>query len=115
MSQDTLFMLDPESVKMDGKARYCPDCALIAGYLSFYPAVAGALSIQMIAAPRPRKEIVALLGEDHQGAPVLVLDRDSKPAPAIACDEINGYRFIDDPKAILAYLGQKHPAGGLAF
>ncbi len=115
MSQDTLFLLDPESVKTEGKARFCPDCALIAGYLSFYPAVAKALTVRMIAAPRPRKEIVALLGEDHQGAPVLVLDRNSKLASAIACNEANGYRFIDEPKAILVYLGQKHPAGGVAF
>ena len=115
MSQDTLFMLDPHSVKTEGKARFCPDCALIAGYLSFYPAVARGLTIRMIAPPRPRPEIVALLGGEHQGAPVLVLDRNSELAPGIACKESKGYRFIDEPKAILAYLGQKHPAGGLAF
>ena len=114
MSQDILFLLDPESVKTEGKARYCPDCALVAGYLRFYPAVEKALSVRFVAPPRPRKEIVALLGEEHQGAPVLVLDRDSELAPGIACNEINGYRFIDDPKTILAYLGQQHSAGGLA-
>ena len=115
MSQDILFLLDPESVKTEGKLRYCPDCALVAGYLRFYPAVEKELSVRFVAPPRPRMDIVALLGEAQQGAPVLVLDRDSELAPGIPCGEINGFRFIDDPKAILAYLGQKHAAGGLAF
>lgn len=113
MSRDILFMLYPESVKTDGKYRYCPDCAQIAGYLNFYPTVERALDIRFVAPPRPRPEIIALLGEANQGAPVLVLNADSPNVPGIVCKETNGQRFIDDPKDILAYLGQTHPTGGL--
>ncbi|MEI7612408.1 MAG: DUF3088 family protein [Betaproteobacteria bacterium] len=113
MSRDTLFMLDPDCFISEGKSRYCPDCALIAGYLSFYPAVIQELTLRVVAPPRPRQEIVALLGEENQSAPVLVLDRDAQVPSGIAFGEINGQRFINDPKAILAYLGQKHTAGGM--
>ena len=113
MNRDILFMLYPESVKTEEKWRYCPDCALIAGYLSFYPAVERALDIRFVAPPRPRATIIALLGEDHQGAPVLVLDTDSPSIPGITYKEANGWRFIDEPKDILAYLGARHSAGGL--
>ena len=115
MSRDTLFMLDPNSLKAEVKPRFCPDCAVVAGYLSFYPAVESGLTVRFVEPSRPRLKIVALLGEDNQGAPVLVLDRDSVPAQDIACNEANGYRFINDPKAIIAYLGTKHPAAGIPF
>ena len=113
MSRDILFMLYPESTKTDGKYRYCPDCAQIAGYLSFYPAVERALDIRFVAPPRPRPDIVALLGEEHQGAPVLILNPASSVPAGIVCKEARGQRFFDDPKDILAYLGQAHPSGGL--
>ncbi len=113
MNRDILFMLYPESVKTDGKYRYCPDCAQVAGYLSFYPAVERALDIRFVAPPRPRPEIIAVLGEEHQGAPVLVLDANAPSLPGIACKEASGRRFIDDPKDILAYLGHRFPTGGL--
>lgn len=113
MNRDILFMLHPRNVELEGKPRYCPDCAQVAGYLSFYPAVERALDIRFVAPPRPRPDIVALLGEAYQGAPVLILAADAPTVPGIACHEVNGQRFINDPKDILAYLGQRHAAGGL--
>ena len=113
MNRDILFMLHPRTVETEGKPRYCPDCALVAGYLSFYPAVERALDIRFVAPPRPRPEIIALLGEANQGAPVLVLDEASPSLPGVTCKETNGQRFIDEPKDILAYLGARFPAGGL--
>lgn len=113
MKQDTLFMLDPDSFKVEGKSRYCPDCALVAGYLSFYPEVLQGLALRVVPPPRPRQEIVALIGEENQSAPVLILGRDSQLPPGVTCGEANGLRFINDPKSILGYLGQKHAGGGL--
>lgn len=113
MGRDILFLLDPAAVVAEGKPRYCPDCALVAGYLSFYPGVARSLDLRYVAPPRPRPEIVALLGEAHQGAPVLVL-ADGGPLPAgVECKTANGRRFIDDPQAILACLAARNAAGGL--
>lgn len=113
MSRDILFMLYPESVKTEGKFRYCPDCALVSGYLGFYPAVERAIDIRFVPPVRPRTDIGALLGEEHQGAPVLILDPASPALPGVACKEAKGQRFIDEPKDILAYLGQRFPGGGL--
>ncbi len=113
MNRDILFLLDPQTVVAEDRARYCPDCALVAGYLSFYPGVARSLDVRYVAPPRPRPDIVALLGEAHQGAPVLILDR-AAPVPAgIAVREVNGRRFIDEAKDILGYLGLRFAAGGL--
>ena len=44
---------------------------------------------------------------------MLILAPDSPSIAGIAFHEANGQRFIDDPKDILAYLGQRHAAGGL--
>ena len=115
MSRDILFMLDPNSLKTEGKPRFCPDCALVAGYLSFYPAVESGLTVRFVEPSRPRLDIVALLGKNNQGAPVLILDRDSTLATGVTFNEANGYRFINDPKVILDYLGTKHPAAGIPF
>ena len=113
MNRDILFMLDPQTVVSEGSPRYCPDCALVAGYLGFYPSVARALDIRFVAPPRPRPEIIALLGEANQGAPVLVLKPASPTVPGVNYKEANGQRFIDDPKDILAYFGARFPGGGL--
>jgi len=111
MPRDILFLLAPDHVQSEGKFRYCPDCALVAGYLGFYPAVANAIDVRRVAPPRPRPEIVALLGEANQGAPVLVLAASSPTLPGIAVKEAQGRRFIDVPGDILAYLGQRYPGG----
>ena len=113
MHRDILFLLDPESVNNDGKARYCPDCALVAGYLAFYPAAARALDVRYVAAPRPLPEIIALLGEAQQGAPVLILNAASTLPSGSACKNSGDHRFIDEPKDILSYLGTRIDGCGL--
>jgi hypothetical protein len=113
MKKDTLFLLDAHTVVDAGKPRYCPDTALVAGYLSFYPAIASQVEVRTVSPVRPRAAIVDLLGAENQGAPVLVLASGSKlPAPVTAL-EANGRRFINDPKQILAYLGATVAGAGL--
>jgi hypothetical protein len=103
MHRDTLFMLSPYAKVEDGHPRYCPDCALVEGYLAFYPAVRTQLTVQHVGPVRPRAEIVALLGEENQGSPVLVLHPSSQPRELDAVQTANGQRFINDPKAICRY------------
>ena len=52
---------------------YCPECATVAGILHYYPDVAAQLDIRQVDVPRPRTDVVALVGEEHQSCPVLVL------------------------------------------
>lgn len=75
---DILFLLKPtfsDKERDDGdKHYYCPDCAFIEGVLSYYPRLREQLDIRYIDFPKPRKEIVKLVGGKHQGCPNLILD-----------------------------------------
>ena len=58
-----------------------------------------------IGAPRPRAAIVALIGEDNQSAPVLVLGHGRVVSDAgVQTRTHNGVRFIDAPDQIRRYL-----------
>lgn len=103
MNRDTLYLLDPYAKVEDGFARYCPDCAMVEGYLAFYPVVRARLQVLHVAPQRPRPEIVALLGEENQGSPVLVLHPLSQPQDASSVQTYGDKRFINDPKAICRY------------
>ena len=103
MQRDTLYLLSPYARVEEGHARYCPDCALVEGYLAFYPAVRTQLTVQHVGPTRPRQEILALLGEENQGAPVLVLHLASQPRELDAVQTYNDQRFINDPTAICRY------------
>lgn len=65
------------------------------------------LDIHVVAFERPRAALVDLLGESHQGCPVLVL-----AAPELASElclpvkKAQGYAFLDDDKAIGMYLSR---------
>lgn len=93
--RDTLFLLEPgfEDPAYPGKTFYCWHCALMEGVLASFPELARQLEVKRIAWPRPRKELVGLLGETHQSLPVLVLAEGG---------------FIDDKDAILAALTERH-------
>jgi len=93
--KDTLFLLAAgfEDPAYPGKAFYCWHCALMEGVLASFPELAGRLEVQRIAWPRPRQELVALLGEGYQSLPVLVLSEGG---------------FIDDKDATLAALTERH-------
>ena len=92
---DQLFLLKPgfKDPAYPGKTFYCWHCALMEGVLASFPDLAGKLSVRRIAWPRPRQELVNLLGEAHQSLPVLVLSEGG---------------FIDDKDAILAALTERH-------
>jgi hypothetical protein len=104
VNRDTLFLLDPYARVEDGFFRYCPDCAFIEGYLALYPIVRTRLAVVHVTPTRPRAQIVALLGEANQGAPVLVLHPENQPKETGDVQTHNGLRFINDPKAICRYL-----------
>ena len=93
----------------EGKKYYCPDCAFLEGVLGYCPALRTQLEIRYVAYPRPRREIVEIVGEAHQGCPNLVLD----PSSHAFVDASRFHRCGDrlhstDTKAIVEYLAQRY-------
>jgi hypothetical protein len=112
---DTLFLLTPGFTDRardgEGTRYYCPDCAFLEGVLACCPELRTRLDIRYVAYPRPRREIVELVGEAHQGCPNLVLD----PANHGLVDVSKFHRFGDrlhatDKKVIVDYLAARHGA-----
>ncbi|SHL66587.1 DUF3088 domain-containing protein [Roseibium suaedae] len=92
---DTLYLLQPgfTDPAFPGETFYCWHCALMEGVLASFPELAARIDVRRIAWPRPRLEIVELLGEENQSLPVLVLEEGG---------------FINDKDAILSALSERH-------
>jgi hypothetical protein len=113
--KDILFLL-PADFDDGGKPWYCRECAEVRGLLAYYPRLAEVLDIRTVDFPRPRPAMVELLGEAHQNAPTLVIADAGRELPSdVPAREANGRRFVDNAKAIGAYLataygiGRPHP------
>jgi hypothetical protein len=109
--KDILFLL-PADFDDGGQPWYCRECAEVRGLLAYYPQLAERLDVRTVAYPRPRPDMVAMLGEAHQNAPTLVIADDARALPAhIAVKEANGRRFVDNAKAIGDYLAAAYGIG----
>ncbi len=93
--KDTLYLLAPgfEDPAHPGKTFYCWHCALMEGVLASFPELAARLEVRRIPWPRPRQDVVRLLGEENQSLPVLVLAEGG---------------FLNDKDAILTALSERH-------
>lgn len=108
MAKDTLYLLQP-SFEKDDAQRFCPDCAIMEGYLATYPTLRETLEIVYVDYARPRAALVERLGEDHQNAPTLILAEaapDAGPHGEILSS--NGLSFLTDARPITRYLAVKH-------
>jgi Protein of unknown function (DUF3088) len=108
MDRDQLFLLNQgfEDPAYPGQRFYCWHCALIDGVLAAFPDLARRIDVHRVAWPRPRREVVALVGEENQSLPLLVLaDRPAfeKPTGLYA-----GRAFIADKDQILDALSSRH-------
>ena len=109
MTRDILFLLRPGFVDsaLDGATFHCPACVHVEGLLTCFPELRDVLDIRYVDYPRPREAIVALLGDAHQGCPVLVIEDGSNvSSPHAQRSADTGRRFVDGPAAITAYLAQ---------
>lgn len=108
MEKDILFLLPP-AFTVEGAGEepwFCPDCAPVEGLLAMFPMLKGALDIRYVARfARPRAEMVALVGEAHQGCPTLLTRR--QPA-SVAAPQVNGWFVVADPGPIARYLRERH-------
>jgi hypothetical protein len=105
--KDTLYVLRP-GFDDGGTAYFCPYCAQIIGFLSYFPHVRDTLEVVAVDYAKPRRPLVDILGEANQSAPKLVLGngepKDAPEVPGIEISEANGHRFVGDTMAILKYL-----------
>jgi hypothetical protein len=111
MQKDVLFIIKApfEDPALDG-TWFCNSCATMEGVLLANPHWATHIDVKRMAFPRPRHDIIALIGEQNQAMPVLVL-ADASKAPSGA-KEYLGRRFIDEPKAISRYLASTYGGAG---
>jgi hypothetical protein len=114
VAKDRLYLLKPDFEAEGGIRQFCSECAMVEGMLSFYPRLREAVDVRYVGFTRPRPDIVAELGPEHQSSPCLVVAdpaRAAKAAPHLALREANGKRFLDDPLQVCEYLAQVHGAG----
>ena len=105
-SRPILFLLKPGFDDGSGGRFFCPDCALVEGFLRYNPEIEAALDLRRIAFPRPRADVIALLGEAHQGCPTLILPEDAGHPQDTTPSSQTGRAFVADGKPICAYLAQ---------
>ena len=104
MSKPILFTLKP-NLKEAGRTYYCPDCSMVTGVLSYHPEVKEQLDVRTVDFARPRPAVIEMLGEEHQGCPVLILPAGTKaPAAEVHPHTAKGYTFIAGARDITTYL-----------
>jgi hypothetical protein len=101
--KDTLFVLRP-GFDDAGTSYFCPYCAQVVGFLTYFPAVAATLDIVELEFPRPRQPIIALVGEPHQGMPLLVLGSAPVAVADVTIHAANGRHFVKNAIEITRYL-----------
>jgi hypothetical protein len=106
MGKHVLFLLKPGFKANEGGPFYCPGCAVVEGFLKYAPEIETRIDIRRIEFPRPRKEIVDLLGEANQGCPVLVLDESSAFPTEAKKSEETGRAYLSDAREICEFLGR---------
>ncbi|GAM97284.1 hypothetical protein U91I_00909 [alpha proteobacterium U9-1i] len=102
MQRDILFLLSAP-FEDKGEPWFCASCAMLEGALFANPHWSELIDVRRVAYPRPRDEVIALIGVENQSLPVLVLP-EGAPVPAEAKIAANGRAFLDDPKAISRHL-----------
>lgn len=109
--RDTLFIIAAPFVDaaLDG-TWFCTACATMEGALLANPEWSSRIDVRRSAFPRPRSEIIAMIGEGNQSMPVLVLGASATP-PADA-KEFEGVFFLDEPKPITRYLAATYGGAG---
>jgi hypothetical protein len=102
-----LYLLKGDIIRNGDGPFFCPQCALIEGFLGYYPQVRHALDIQYIDYPRPRPELIGL-GEENQNSPALLMSADEAQGTG---QQIGDIWLLNEPKAIIAWLAARFNVG----
>lgn len=106
--KDILFILKAPFVD-GGFDWYCNDCITLEGALVVNPHWADKIDVRRVEFPRPRAEVVALVGEERQGLPMLVMDKARAPGDA---EIIGDYAILQDVRAIGRALTSRYGGAG---
>lgn len=109
MPGDILFLLPARFVDeaRDGAAFHCAACVHVEGLLTCYPQLRDVLEIRYVEYARPRDAIAELLGDAHQGCPVIVVADDARAgAPGVQRSASTGRLFVDGSRDITTYCAQ---------
>lgn len=111
LERDTLFILRApfEDPALEG-TWFCTSCATMEGVLLANPQWARAIEVKRMPYPRPRHDVIELIGEENQSLPVLVLA--DRSAPPEGAKEYRGRFFLDEPKPIARYLAATYGGAG---
>ena len=88
---------DNNVVGSDNATWFCSHCALIEGALAVNPQWNDQIEVRRISFPRPRTELIDILGEENQWLPILILGKENT---------------LTDPIEITNYLAKNY--GGAA-
>jgi hypothetical protein len=108
MLKDRLFLLNApfEDPAYPGTVFYCEHCLLMEGLIAGWPELNEHIDIQRIDWPRPRPELVDLLGGENQSCPVLILSDSGEGCTGV---QVHGdVFFINEKDAILQALAHRH-------
>lgn len=112
MKRDRLYLLKPQFMDASKGPYFCPGCAQMLGLLEFYPALKEKLEVRWLDFPRPRPELIELLGEENQSCPVLVLQAAPTDLPStIPTHQAKGRWFVEGADEIATYLAHIHGIG----
>jgi Protein of unknown function (DUF3088) len=108
MNRDKLIIIKPDFVDpaYPGTRFYCWHCALMEGVLASFPDLAQRIDVERVAWPRPRREVIDLIGSENQSLPVLILANDAPDE--FATGVFKGRRLVEGKDAILAVLSARH-------
>jgi len=111
LARDTLFIIKApfEDAALQG-TWFCTACATMEGALLANPHWATHIDVKRLPFPRPRHDVITLIGEENQSLPVLVLADASTPPEG--AKEFEGRFFLDEPKPITRYLAAAHGGAG---
>ena len=106
-SRDKLFLLEPgfEDPNHPGQRFVCPHSNQIEGVLASFPELAGQLDIERVPFARPRRAVIAELGEANQSLPALILAEGPIPDDAERFGEV---AFVKPTQRILELLAERH-------
>ena len=112
MKLDQLYLLKPHFMDKGKGPYFCPGCAQMVGLLEFYPALKQHLEIRYLDFPRPRPELIELLGEENQSCPVLVLENVPTDLPqTVPLQQAKGRWFVEGANEIARCLAHVHRIG----
>ncbi|MCB1205202.1 MAG: DUF3088 family protein [Verrucomicrobiae bacterium] len=112
MDQDRLYLIRPDFFHDGRGPLYCPGCAEILGLLDVYPSLKDRVSLHYVDFDRPRPELVALLGEENQSCPVLILSRKSEERAHMSeCRRAQGLFFVEGAREIGAFFATTYGTG----